>query len=219
MTMKTDTQLQHDVLAQLEWEPSIDASKIGVAAKGGVVMLTGSVANLWAKLTAEKVTKSVYGVKGVANDIEVTIPGSSQRNDSDIASAAVNALRWDCAVPDEGITVTVRDGWITLEGDTGWQYERDAAETDVRSLIGVRGVNNLITVKSCVKLGDAKQKIEAAFIRSAEIDARRVAVEVQDGKVVLRGSVRSWTERDEAQQAAWAAPGVEKVENLISVTP
>jgi len=217
--MKTDTQLQHDVLAQLEWEPSIDASQIGVTAKDSVVTLTGSVYNYAAKMTAESVTKGVYGVMGVANDIAVKLPGGLERSDTDIAGAALNVLRWDVAVPDERIKVMVREGWVTLEGEVEWEYQRGHAENDVRNLVGVRGVTSKIVVKSHVKSGDVKQKIEAAFLRSAELDARRVSVQTHDGKVTLRGNVRSWAERDEAQKAAWAAPGVTEVTNCISVTP
>jgi osmotically-inducible protein OsmY len=217
--MKTDTQLQHDVLAQLDWEPSIDAAQIGVTAKESVVTLTGSVSTYAAKMTAERATKSVYGVKGVANDIEVKIPGTTRRSDTEIAAAALNALRWDAVVPDDRIRVTVRDGWVTLEGDAQWQYERDAAERDVRNLTGVRGVTNQMSLKSRAQPGEVKQKIEAAFKRSAELDARRVGVEARDGKVILHGNVRSFAEREEAQRAAWAAPGVVEVDNRLSVIP
>lgn len=216
--MKTDSQLQHDVLAQLEWEPSVEASHIGVAAKDGVVTLTGSVATYAEKMRAEEVTKRLYGVLAVANDIEVKIPGSHVRNDSEIATAAVNALRWHTAVPDEKLKVTVRNGWVTLEGTVEWGFQREAAEDAVRPLTGVQGVVNRIVVKAPVKPTDVKQKIEAAFKRSAELDARRVGVEATDGKVTLSGHVRSWTEREEAQQAAWAAPGVTEVNNQLSVT-
>ena len=217
--MKQDTQLQHDVLAQLEWESSLDASQIGVAAKDHVVTLTGTVSSLADKFRAERVVKGVYGVQGVANDITVKIPGSRQRTDADIATAALDALRWDSEVPEDKIKVTVRDGWVTLDGQVEWQYERTTAERDVRRLIGVHGVTNQLEVRPRVSSTDVKTKIEAAFKRSAEIDARRVSVEANDGKVILRGNVRSWPERDEAQQAAWSAPGVAEVENLISVVP
>ena len=217
--MKTDTQLQHDVLAELEWEPSIEASQIGVAAKEGVVTLTGSVASYADKMTAERVTKRVYGVKAVANDVEVKIPGSSQRSDSDIAAAALSALKWDTTVPEDRIKVTVRNGWITLEGKVDWGYQKETAERVVRNLTGVTGLTSQITVKSRVKPGEVKTKIEAAFRRSAELDARRVGVEARDGKVILHGNVHSWIEKQEAEQAAWAAPGVSEVENRLTVTP
>ena len=217
--MKTGTQLQHDVLAELEWQPSIEASKIGVTAKDGVVTLTGSVASYADKTTAERVAKRVYGVKAVANDVEVKIPGSSQRGDTDIATAALNALKWDTTIPEDRIKITVRNGWITLEGTVDWWYQKEAAERVVRNLSGVTGLTSQITVKSRAKPGEVKSKIEAAFKRSAEMDARRVGVEAHDGKVILHGNVHSWTEKEEAEQAAWAAPGVSEVENRITVTP
>jgi osmotically-inducible protein OsmY len=217
--MKTDTQLQHDVLSELEWEPSIDASQIGVAAKDGVVTLTGTAVSYAAKMTAERVAKRVYGVKAVANDIAVRLPGTSQRNDADIAAAVVSALKWDASLPEGRIKVTVRDGWVTLDGTIDWGFQRDSAERLVRHLTGVKGVSNDITFTARVRPGDVKEKIEAAFKRSAEVDARRVSVATQDGKVVLSGHVRSWAEREAAEQAAWAAPGVTAVESHLTVLP
>jgi osmotically-inducible protein OsmY len=217
--MKTDTQLQHDVMAELEWEPSVNASHIGVTAKHGVVTLTGSMNAYADKMTAERVTKRVYGVKAVANDIEVNIPGISQRTDADIAAAALNALKWDSTIPEDRIKVTVRSGWIALEGQVDWWYQKQTAESIARNLTGVTGLSSNITVKSRAKPGDIKRKIEDAFKRNAELDARRVSVETHDGKVVLYGNVGSWGEKEQAEKAAWAAPGVSEVENHLTVTP
>jgi osmotically-inducible protein OsmY len=217
--MKTDTQLQHDVMAELEWEPSVNASHIGVTAKDGVVTLTGSMDAYADKMIAERVAKRVYGVKAVANDIEVKIPGISQRTDADIAAAALNALKWDSTIPEDRIKVTVRSGWVTLEGQVDWWYQKQTAETIVRNLTGVTGLTSNISMKSRAKPGDIKRKIEDAFKRNAELDARRVSVETRDGKVILHGNVGSWAEREQAEKATWAAPGVSEVENHLTVTP
>ncbi len=217
--MRSDSELQHDVLEQLEWEPSITATQIGVSVKNGVVTLTGTVPTYAQKEKAEHETKIVYGVRGVANDIEVKISSVLQRNDTDIATAALESLRWDAAVPDDKIQVSVSKGWVTLDGTVEWQYQRTAAESDVRKLTGVRGVTNSIKLKDQGTPVDIKHKIEAAFRRNAELDARRVEVSAYDGKVILHGNVRSWAERDQAQKAAWAAPGVVQVENQLCVTP
>jgi osmotically-inducible protein OsmY len=213
-----DAKLQHDVLAELEWDPSVDASKIGVAAEDGVVTLTGSVPTYAQKAIAERAAKRVHAVKAIANDITVRLAGG-EPSDTDVATAAVNVLAWSTRVPQDRVKVAVRNGWVTLEGTVDWWHEKDAAERAVRDLAGVVGLTNDIEVKTHVKAGDVRGSIEAAFKRSAEIDARQIGVEAYDGKVILYGSVRSWAERRQAEKAAWSAPGVTAVENHLEVTP
>jgi osmotically-inducible protein OsmY len=215
----TDRELQRHVEDALSWEPSFDAADIGVSVDTGVVTLRGDIATYAARAAAERVALGVYGVKAVANDLNVRLPGQYQRTDSDIAQAAVNALQWNTMVPANRISVAVSNGWVTLKGKADWQYQKEAAARAVRDLTGVRGVSNEITVRPHVEAGDVQTKIEEAFKRSAEIDARRITVTAQDGKVVLSGNVRSWAERQEAERAAWAAPGVTQVEDRLSITP
>ncbi len=215
--MKTDKQLQHDVIDELEWEPSIDASKIGVTAKEGVITLTGDVSRYSEKMEAEKLAKSIAGVKAVANDIEVRLPGASERNDTEIASAAINALKWHASIPNEKIQLTVRNGWVTLDGEVDWQYQRQAARDAVCYLTGVKGVTNNITLKAQPVARDIKTKIETAFKRKAEVDANHVHVDTAGRKVTLRGDVASWSEYSEAERVAWAAPGVADVDNELTV--
>ncbi|HWB14389.1 MAG TPA: BON domain-containing protein [Pirellulales bacterium] len=217
--MKTDTQLRHDVLDELQWEPSVDANQIGVMAKEGVITLTGLVTTFAEKVAAERVAKRVYGVRAVANDIAVHIPGDLARTDQEIAEAALHVLKWDAFAPDDRITVTVRDGRIILEGTVDSQYDKEAAGCAVRNLVGVKEVINSIVVKTEASPSEIKGLIESAFRRSAELDARRITVEVHGGKVVLHGNVSSWAEEEKAAQAAWAAPGVTEVDNQITVTP
>lgn len=217
--MKSDSELKRDVENELKWEPSVNEAHIGVTVKDGIVTLTGHVPSYAEKYGAEKSAKRVYGVKAVADELDVKLPGSANRTDEDIAQACVSALKANSSVPNEKVKVVVNSGWVTLEGEVEWQFQRMAAVDAVRHLTGVTGVSNRITIKARVSPKDVKDKIKAAFHRSAEIDARRVDIEACDGKVILHGTVRTWAERDEAQQAAWAAPGVTAVENEITVTP
>jgi len=217
--MKSDSELKRDVENELKWEPSVTEAHIGVTAKDVVVTLTGHVPSFAEKYAAEKAAKRVYCVRAVADELDVKLLGSAKRTDEDIAEACVSALKHNSSVPDEKIKVVVNSGWVTIEGEVEWQFQREAAMNAVRYLTGVSGVSNKITIKTLVSPKDVKDKIKAAFHRNAEIDARRVDIEARDGKVILHGSVRSWAERDEAQQAAWAAPGVTAVENQITVAP
>jgi len=215
--MKTDKELEKDVMAELEFEPNVDASAIGVAVKDGVVTLTGSVKSYFEKWTAERAAERVAGVRAVANEVEVRLPGDRKRSGADIAAAAVNALRWNTLIPADKIKVTVDKGWVSLKGDVTYQYQKEAAENAVRHLVGVTGVSNLITVKPAVSSTAVKQNIEKALERMAQVDAQRIKVATDDGKVVLKGEVRSWAEREEAEKAAWRAPGVSQREDQIRI--
>jgi osmotically-inducible protein OsmY len=211
----TDQEIQADVMAEFRWDPSVPATEIGVAVKDGVVSLTGTVDSYMKKWRAEEVAHRVTGVIAVANEIQVRSIG--ERTDSDIAAAAVHALSWNSTIPEGKVHVTVDKGWITLKGDVEWQYQRQEAERAVRRLFGVRGVSNLITVKPGATPSDLKKKIENALVRNAQIDAERITVEVQGSKAILRGKVRSWAERQEAERVAWLAPGITSVDNQISL--
>jgi osmotically-inducible protein OsmY len=215
----SDQELKQHIESALEWEPSFDAADIGISVEAGVVTLRGEVRSNAARSAAERVALRTYGVRAVANDLTVRLLAAFERTDTDIAQAAVTALTWNAAVPANCITVTVSDGWLTLKGTLDWQFQKEAAARAVRDLTGVKGVTNSITVKPRIQPGDVQAKIEAAFKRSAEIDARRVSVTALGDTVVLDGQVRSWAERQEAERAAWAAPGVSRVTDRITIVP
>jgi osmotically-inducible protein OsmY len=213
----TDLQLKKHVLNELEWEPSLHAEEIGVAVKNGIVTLTGTVSTFGEKLAAERATKRVRGVRGFADKIEVKLATSTRRSDADIARAAADALCWNTDVPTERITLHVEDGWLTLEGEVDWAYQRDAAMRSVRYLSGVRGVTDLVQIKAKLDAGEIKRRLAAAFQRNAEVEAKNIQVEAKNGRVVLTGKVHSWPEHDEATRVAWSAPGVVMVEDRLTV--
>jgi osmotically-inducible protein OsmY len=213
--MKSDSELRRDVERELEWEPGVDERRIGVSVIDGVVTLTGQVSSYAERWKAERTVERVTGVRGIADELEVIPAG--EHSDTDIARAAVDALKWDITVPSDRIKVKVDRGWVTLTGEANWDFQRRAAERAVRNLNGVTGLTNLITVKPGVKPQNVKQMIEKTFKREAVLDANSIQVEVNGSEITLRGTVRSWIERHEAEKAAWAAPGVTAVHNYITV--
>ena len=217
--MRTDSEIQRDIEDELRWDPSLDNDDIAVTVRDGVVTLAGYVKSYLDKWHAERVASRVKGVKAIANDLNVKLPSSSERPDPDIARAAVDALKWNIAVPADRIQVKVDKGWLTLEGDVDWHFQREAAERSVRSLTGVKGVTNLITVRARPTPQDIKQKIKEALERSAQFDADRITVEVDGNKAILKGTVRSYAEKRDAERAARNAPGITEVDNKLTVDP
>jgi osmotically-inducible protein OsmY len=213
--MKSDADLQKDVLAELEFEPGVNVENIGVSVKEGIVTLNGSVGSYAEKLAAARAAKRIAGVSGLAEDIMVKLPDSSRLIDRNIAAAAVAAIEWTSTAPEDTIKITVRDGWLSLEGAVEGWHQKNAAEEAVRNLAGVKGVTNLIDIKPKVASVDIKGAINAAFERHALLDAQKIQVETNGGNLLLRGHVRSFIEREEAERAAWAAEGVTHVENRI----
>jgi osmotically-inducible protein OsmY len=215
--MKRDSEIQKDVMDELNWEPLLNAHEIGVAVKDGIVTLSGRVDTYTKKLKAEEAAKRIIGVTAVVVDIDVTIASFGKKSDVDIAEAAIAALKWNVDVPKEKIKVTVEDGWITLEGEVDWEYQKSAAKRAVHSLTSVKGVINNIKVVSLIAPKDVKNKIFAAFHRSATVDAERISILTEGSKVILSGKVRSYVEKRDAENAAWLAPGVNKVENNLAI--
>ncbi|MGD0492791.1 MAG: BON domain-containing protein [Steroidobacteraceae bacterium] len=216
--MKADTDIRRDVESELKWDPSVDDQRIGVAVSNGVVTLTGDVPHYFARWAAEQTAKRVKGVRAIANDIEIKIPASGTRSDTEVAEAVANALRWNVSLSGTEIKPpVVKDGWVSLSGQVDWGYQRIAAESAVRNLMGVKGVSNDISVKPSVKASDVKQKIEDAFKRHAILDAKDIQVVVHNASVSLNGHVHTWQEREDATLAAWAAPGVNTVENHLTI--
>ncbi len=213
---KSDSQLRSDVQEELRWEPSVGRAEIGVAARDGVITLSGEVDSFSRKYAAVKAAERVSGVKAVAEELTVKLPSAFVRSDTEIAHSVVESLRWAIDVP-ETVKARIEDGWVTLEGMVDWQYERAAAERAVRHLMGVKAVSNLITIKPRASAPDVRDRIKSAIKRRAEADASNITVEAVDGKVTLRGVVRSWAERQDAENAAWAASGVNMVDDQLAV--
>ncbi len=205
------------MLEELKWDSRVQPNEIGVAVKDGIVTLTGIVDTYMKKLAARDAALRVHGVKAVANDIQVRLPGMSERTDTDLARAAREALQWDVEVPTDRVKVTVSNGWVTLEGEVEYGFQKTAAERAINRLAGIKGVTNLIAVKPRVSPAEVKQDIEKALVRNAQTDAKNIQVEVDGRKVILRGRVSSFAEKEAAEDTAWAEPGVTEVEDHILV--
>jgi len=215
--MKTDSQLQQDVMEELKWEPSVHAAQIGVEVKDGVVTLAGEVSSYGEKWNAERVAQQVSGVKAMAIEIKVKLSGLGERTDADIARSAENLLSWTSTLPTDAVTVMVEGGWLTLSGEVEWQYQRQAAADSVRYLAGVTGVSNQIAIKPSLLAVVVKSDIEAALRRGAIADAKTIAVDVKGADVTLTGTVHSWAERRLATRSAWGSPGVRNVVDKMNI--
>jgi osmotically-inducible protein OsmY len=213
-----DKELRQHVLDELEFEPSFDATDIGVAVEKGVITLTGHVPSFWQKTRAERAVWRVKGVKAIAQELSVRYPNDKKVADDQIAERALNLLAWDAAVPEDSVRIKVQNGWVTLEGEVNWQYQRAAAETDMRKLSSVIGVNNNIVIKTRAQAPDLRKRIEAALKRNAEVEAEQISIDVRDNGVVrLEGTVDSWDELQAIKAAAWSAPGVHMVDDRITI--
>jgi osmotically-inducible protein OsmY len=215
--MKNDMQIQKDVMAQLNWEPVLDAAQIGVSVKEGIVTLTGIVDSYAKKITAERAAKKVSGVKAVAEDIQVGPSSFCNRTDAEIAEAVLNVLKWHTAVKEDKVQIKVEKGVVTMEGEVEWEYQKSAAKLAIENLTGIRMIYNLISVKPRIATSNLKSRIKAALQRSALVDANKVEVEIVGNRVILTGAVHSITEKEDAESAAWMAPGVSSVENRITI--
>ena len=216
MIKTTNENLRDDVLAELDSEPRVKSSKIGVIAEDGVVTLTGSVASLAEKWAAEDAAKRVKGVRAIVEELDIDLPSTHQRDDDDIARAVANIIYWDTLLPST-IQATVRDGFVTLSGEVEWQYQRQEAEDTIRRVAGVRGISNLISLRSALTEKDVRTEIRRILHRDAQVDSENVNVSVEGSKVYLSGTVRSWFERNEASRAAWSIKGVTAVQNDIAI--
>jgi osmotically-inducible protein OsmY len=215
----SDSILRQNIIDELEFEPRVNAAHIGVAVNGGVVTLNGHVGSYAEKLAAEKAVKRVKGVKALAEEIDVRFPEDKKTADDEIAGRALSLLHWSAVVPTDSVMIKVQDGWVNLSGQVQWQYQRSAAEAEVRRLSGVVGLVNSITIKPRVQPADVKLQIEAALKRNAEIDAQQIRVSVEDGgRVSLEGFVHDWREREAAEHAAWLAPGVMRVDDRLRIS-
>jgi osmotically-inducible protein OsmY len=219
VSTRTDEDIQRDVLEELKWDSRVQPNEVGVAVKDGIVTLTGWVDSYLKKVAAEQAAHRVPGVKAVVNDIEVRLPGAAERTDADLAKAVLSALRWDAAIPTDKIDVTVDHGWVTLKGEVDFGFQKREAERAVERIAGVKGITNLLVVKAQPTPADLRQKIEQALVRNAKTDAQHITVEVHGSKVILRGTVSSFAEKEAAEETAWESPGVTDVENRIVVSP